>query len=406
VVARSTTLGSHDLPRIARRAERPGTVVFDAVELEDGSRGRAVGLLFHPPPPAPPRDRPFPRRPSGDPPPFELVVARGTRDLEGLLAHLRWLLALTWISSVAGLAAILSWVVHRSLRPVDDLRGQIEAMDEDNLDRRFSVERAPAELAPVIDQLNSLLERIREAFEREQGFSSDAAHELRTPIAGLRSTLEVALERSRPAEEHREAERECLKIVEEMQATVESLLEMARMGVRTSAGKETTFRLADLVDECRASLEEEAARRGLRWIRGGEAEAVVRTDRRLLGRILSNVFDNAVAHADDGGTIEIGASVEGETLRMTVTNPASDAPPDVAKKAFDALWRGDASRTEVGRHAGLGLSICKRIARLLDAEIEASYVDGRFTVTIRGLPAEPDPGEGRETSSTFPPNRE
>jgi len=392
-LVRSPELGEASLPRIAGGEE--DVVAFESITLPDGSPARAAGLRFRPPPPPrrapgePPGDPRMPRaRGPEEPPILEIVVARDVRELLSALAHLRWLLVLTWVSSVAGCAAILSWVVHRGLRPLESLRRQIEAVDEATFGRAFAVEHTPVEIEPVIEQLNDLVRRIREAFDREQAFAADAAHELRTPLAGLRSTLEVALVRPRPTEEHLEAERQCLEIVTGMQAMVESLLDLARLGSTPSVDPAEPFRLADLIDECWGPLAPRAAGRGLQWVRRDDRSLAVRADRHLLGRVLGNILDNAVAYAEEGTAVELAASAVDGKLVLAVANSARGAPADVAEKAFDALWRGDASRSETGRHAGLGLSICRKIVKSLGGALEATFREGRFTMTLRGLPAQ------------------
>lgn len=382
-IGRCEALGEHSLPRIGAEltpAPIDGIVQssfrFESITLADGSPARAVGLrclpALHPPDSRP-------GRADESPPPFEFTFALETSDLWSSLADLRWLLIATWLVTSLACAGILSLVVHTSLRPLSRLRREIGEMDEAMLGRCFDAAGAPAELVPVIEQLNDLLARIGNAFEREQAFSADAAHELRTPLSGLRATLEVSLGRERSSEEYREASRQCLEITLQMQSMVEGLLEMARGG---AGGEVTEVNLSELIEECWEPHATAAARRRLRLERSIPSPLRLETDARLLRRIILNLLGNAVDYADEDGVVAIEALAEAGSLAICVSNPAASAPPDLPSRAFDAFWRADTSRTDTG-HVGLGLGLSRRIAGLLGGTLSAELEDGRFSVRLR-----------------------
>ncbi len=340
-------------------------------------------LLRDDPPFAPGSDRP-PLAPADDvvaerpPARVDVVVAHDTTGLVETLAELRGLLLLGWLVSSAGCAGIVSWIVHRGLRPLDRLREQMGRHPGDDPDRRFDLDEAPRELAPVVEQLNALMARIGEAFGREQQFASAAAHELRTPLAGLRTTLELALSRPREADAWKRSAEQSLAIALEMQALVETLLDLARVGA--DAGRPTEpVDVAALVRGAWAAREAEAAARGLSLRATPEGAWAARSDPVLLRRLVENLVDNAVAHADAGSTVE---ATWGDGA-LVVANAASDAPADVAERAFEAFWRADAARSATGRHAGLGLALCRRVADALGAGLDASLEDGTFRVVLR-----------------------
>jgi signal transduction histidine kinase len=316
---------------------------------------------------------------------LELVIAQPTTSLLATLAHLRWLLALTWVLSVLGCAGIIGGLVHRGLRPLRQLGAQIEGLDEAGLDRRLAIPDAPAELLPIVGQLNALLDRLRAAFERERAFSGFAAHELRTPLAGLRATLEVALSRERRPEDHRTAEEQCLEITTRMQSMVETLLDLARPAA--AASDEEALPLESLLESCWGSHAELVRERGLTLQADGVAGVTVQADHRYLQRILENLLENAASYADADTTIRVQAEIAGDRVHLEISNRATAASAEVAERAFDAFWRADRSRTGTGLHAGLGLALCRKLATQLDATIAATYVDSVFTVTVGGLPA-------------------
>ena len=385
-IDRSASLGQAELLHLAKGGESvpPDGVTREAMqfashELVDGTPLRAVGLWCQPlGRPEDPGGRDL--RGLESPPPIEFTFALDVSDLHASLRDLRWILIATLLVTSLACAGILAVVVHASLRPLIRLQREIAELTEANLDRRFPIAGTPRELEPVVEQLNALLARIGHAFEREQAFSADAAHELRTPLSGLRSTLEVALARPRSSDEHREAAAQCLEITLQMQAMVESLLEMAR---GAGIGEKTEGNLAELIEECRAIHAAAAAPRGVQFAGEVDPARQVHTDLRLLRRILENLFENAADYADEGSVIAVEVTEESGELVIAVANPASGAPADLPEHAFDAFWRGDMSRTDTGRHAGLGLALSRRIAHLLGGTLTAELIDGRIRVCLR-----------------------
>lgn len=215
--------------------------LFESMRLPDGRMGRAAGIFFVPktdddagPIPAPVR--------------ATLVVARETAALDAEIARLRWLLLVVTGGTIALALVAGSVVVRQGLKPLDRLAAQISAIRHDDLTTPVAAENLPAELAPVVERLNDLLGRLEAAFCRERAFSADVAHELRTPLAGMRSTLEVALTRPRAADEYRQAISECLDIVGHTQRMIGHLLVLARLEEGKTAIHPETLCLSEFVE--------------------------------------------------------------------------------------------------------------------------------------------------------------
>ena len=325
-----------------------------------------------------PHKKPRPLRPQT----VTLVAALDSGDLEDHLAWIRWMLAGAGGGIVLLSLGVAALVVRQGLRPVNRLAGEIADVDEDDLARRLPLDDLPRELLPVGECLNALLGRLEAAFARQRCFTADVAHELRTPLAGMRSTLEVALSRARKSEDYREALDDCLAISTRMHAMVDSLLMLARLESGQVAFQVQDIPLDELVEECWLPLADQARARGLSFDNRLTADLACASDRRMLSLIVRNLLDNAVEYADAGGRIWIQARRDGGKLRLSVSNTGCRLQGGDAERVFERMWRGDASRSGAGEHAGLGLALVRRAATALGGAARAEIADGIFTLTL------------------------
>jgi len=389
--ARSRALAG-ELPRAAASL---ATVDFEALTQQDGLcstlqlpleggtvPARALAVKIRPP------ERPgFPRE-RGAPPEFEIVVARPTMEVEETLATVRRVLWLVGLGGGVASSLLLLAVVRRGLRPLEDLRAALATLDVARLDAELAQSDPVAELEPVVAQLEALLARVQGELRRAQAFSADVAHELRTPLAGIRATLEVLLSRRREPEAWERGARDSLAIAAQMQTLVERLLEFARpSGSRGLAA--TDLDAAALVTRTWGALEGSARERSLHLAADLDEPAPLRSDERLVERVLANLLENAVAYADPDSTVELRLARTADGIRLELSNAARGASPEHAARAFDPFWRADESRTATGVHAGLGLSLCQRIVEELGGHLRAAVEAGRFRIELElpDLPA-------------------
>ena len=374
VLARSPSLLDANLDRIAGPSDSPA---FKTVTFPDGRPGRIVGIEF-----VPRQDNehgiPLP------PHKMTLVVGREITGLLDTLARIRGLLIGVCLIAVVLSSGVLTWAVHRSLRPVEHLSRQIATVDEEDLGTQLNAGQIPKELSPVVGRLNELLARLAAAFQRERRFTGDVAHELRTPLAGLRSKLELALSRDRAGEEYRGAMGDCLGITLQMQRLVENLMNLTRADAGQLEVQRETINLPETVRDCWKPLREKAETRGLNIQWQLDDARTVETDLDKLHLVLANILDNAVTYANDGGTINISMSHEDEIVELAVSNTGSTLPTEDTQHVFDRFWRGDSSYPASEGHYGLGLPLCKAVLEQLGGSIQASTPrDGSFVLTIR-----------------------
>jgi signal transduction histidine kinase len=308
-------------------------------------------------------------------PPIQIVYSRSTAEVSTAVAHMTRVLVGVGLVGVVACLVMLLVVIRAALAPVSTLANAIARIREDDLSTRVESSSTAAELVPIAVRLDELLGRVAKAFERERELTAEVGHELRTPLAGLRATLELALDRERPAERYRTALQQSLAITLETERVVEAVLSLARLDAGQAVANETPIDLDQVVRDAATTIEKRAISRQIDIV--SELEPVsLMTDRDKLRVVLVNLFDNAVTYANDGGEIRI--SLVGQTLRVINTG-CTLAPAQVAH-VFDRFWRADAARS--GGHVGIGLALCKKLVDLLGGTLEATVRDGRFIATV------------------------
>ena len=344
--------------------------------LASGPRIRSVSLRFVPRP----EDDEHPVMPRET---LTLVVARDPAALLARLTQLAWLLASVFGLTVLASAGIMAWVVGRGLRPLGRLAQRISQLDEEDLSDQVSVSDSPSEMQPVVDRLNDLLRRLKVSFSRERAFTADVAHELRTPLAGLTTALEVCGLKRRAPEEYEMAIGKCLAVSRSMRSMVDNLLTLARADARQHTLSVEPLDLGALAQEAWQAFDSQARERRLRVEWHLAPTTLVRADRSLLLIVLQNLFDNAVSYANEGGIIRIDVNSDGDAVKIRIANSGSQIATEDGPKVFDRFWRGDTARTQTGQHCGLGLALCQRITTLLGGEIHAeTMAGGTFGITL------------------------
>jgi signal transduction histidine kinase len=369
-ILRSASLGAGDLGAITT----PG--VDDRLDgtLPDGRAGRFLTYKF------------YPRTESTlhkvvDP--IWVRIGRDTRALRHNLDELRLLLFGLCASAMVLTGLVLLWVVNRGLLPAENLARRIDMFRETDFAQRFDVESVPPELASIVSRLNRLLDRLQVAFDQEKAFTADVAHELRTPLAGLRATLQVCRSRPRDRAAYETAIDSALQINDQMTEMVEKLLLLARADAGQLKMSSSVFDARELVLECWQPLDVIARERSLHVDFRFPDQADVQTDRHAIRIVLQNLLTNAVAYADDGGSVsmEVKASLKATTIN--ISNSGSRIAPEDVPSLTRRFWRKDASRSWTEMHCGLGISICERLVAGLSGKMTVrSAVGGLFEVQV------------------------
>lgn len=287
---------------------------------------------------------------------------------------------------LVGMVGLLSWVLAgRALRPVESIRVQVEAISGTTLDRRVPVPGSGDEVARLATTMNAMLDRLEDASSRQQRFVADASHELRSPVAAIRTELEVALRTAAPDGWPVVAER-LLAEEARLEAVIADLLLLASLDEGAAGAEHTSVDLAEVIAEesRRASSATDAS-----VAFDGASSVVVRGSRVQLHRAIANLLGNAVRHARRD--VRISVHVRDGRVRVLVDDDGHGIPEADRERVFERFTRLDEHRSRGGDGggAGLGLSIVQRIVQLHGgtATIDTAPLGGARVVL--DLPAEP-----------------
>jgi two-component system sensor histidine kinase QseC len=338
---------------------------FWNVTLPDGTNGRAVGIRF-----APKEDEDMPRSPGAQPLTQEVTLVAGFHraELDNRLRYLGTVLLLVGATVAAATAAVVSVIVPRGLRPLSALGQRAEAIDASSLQLRFPTDNIPSELLPIAQRLNDLLTRLEDSFARERRFSADVAHELRTPIAELRTLTEVALKW--PDDVSQVALKEALNIAVQMESTANGLMALARCEGSLLTLHPERVPLAAVFQEAYQPLEAKARTKQLAVDVDIPRDACWYTDRVILRSIISNLVSNAIDHTRAASSVKARVEKNGAGQRFLISNPSEGLAPSDVPHMFERFWQKDAARSSPD-HCGLGLAVARAYAQSLGMKLDA-----------------------------------
>src|SRR4051812_17178482 len=293
-------------------------------------------------------------RPAGE---STVWVAAPLDDVRDSTAALIRSLLIAIPASALALALLVWWTVGRTLRPVENIRAEVERISGSRLERRVPEPRTADEIARLAHTMNAMLDRLEAAAEQQRRFVADASHELRSPLARMRAEIEV--DRAHPAfADPAETQKSVLEETVRLQRLVDDLLLLARGDAGAVHGaRAEPVDLDDVVEQLVA-----VSRRSgpPRIDTHGVVPVQVAGNRVQLDRVVANLLDNAVRHARDRVTVELR---EGDGVAvLTVADDGPGIPAEARESVFERFSRLDDARSADGGGAGLGLAIARDIA--------------------------------------------
>jgi two-component system sensor histidine kinase ArlS len=316
------------------------------------------------------------------PPPgsYEVDRVEDTAELtEGFSQEGLLVMGLTIFASLA----FTWWTTGLLLRPLERLAGAMKIVDQKNLSEPLPVPKGASEVRQLTEAFNGMLNRLDHSFRVQKRFAADAAHELKTPLAVMKTSLQVLqMEEEPDAEEYREFVADTEESLERLIRTVESLLALA---ADEGPRKRERVDLKVLAKEAAEGLKSRAREQSVAIsVRGGGAEAL--GDPTLFYRAIYNVAENAVKYNRENGTADICVEREGEWAVVTVSDTGMGVSRENLNSVFDPFFREDPSRSQEIEGSGLGLAIVKQIMTQYGGCVQIESTPGAGTAVTLKFP--------------------
>ena len=291
-----------------------------------------------------------------------------------LTAMLSLVLMMTWG---------LSWfAVRHGLAPLKMIRDRAASITPSNLDKTIPLERIPDELIPLAREINQMMLRLQEAFHRLVAFSSDLAHEIRTPVSNLLTQIQVVLAQDRTAEDYRDVLASSAEECERLSRMISEMLFLAKAENGNILPSVEQVDLAEQVGQTLEYFEALADSKGIVLTNSGHAH--LDCDRSMLRRALSNLVSNAIRYGESGSVIETAITSGDTWIDISVRNRGKDIPEEHLRHIFDRFYRVNAARSHDDHDGlGLGLAITRAIMRAHGGLVDVESRHGVTTFTLK-----------------------
>ena len=315
-----------------------------------------------------------------------IVVAGSSYFTYHEMNEFLWLLLVLGSSLIIGSIVATMWIVRCGLRPIDTTAERLQDITRPNIGEVvFDYKKVPKELRPFMEALNDMLNRLDRVLRQQKQFTSDAAHELRTPLSLAKSTLQAAQIHERQPAEYRQAIDDSLEDIARMEYLIEQLLVLTRLDEADGNTISGEVQLDVLLQELAETYGKKMERSGGKVVFEESPNISIQGNIDELIRLFSNVLHNAVKYGPPDGTISLSLEPESDSnVKICIHDEGGNIPKDTLPHLFDRFYRADPSRSKNTGGAGLGLAIAREIARRHNGAISiTSSPDSGTLVCIR-----------------------
>jgi heavy metal sensor kinase len=301
-------------------------------------------------------------------------------------------IALVSLILLAATVLLAMWGIRRGLLPLQHLAGQAAQVTANNWDFRPPEDAQEiTELRPLTQSMTTMLARLQHSFVQQREFLGNAAHELKTPVAVLKSTLQSLLHRPRSSEEYRAGLQESLEDLERLEQLLQWMLRLARAEQWAHGALRRDLQVIDVTETCEEAVERirslaEARNMQIRLSTNGPV--LFRADPEDLQLVWLNLLENALRYSPEGESVEVAVMrKDGGPAQVVFEDHGVGIPAADLPHVFERFYRGDPSRTRASGGFGLGLAIAKALVEAYGGTIVAYSAPGKGTRLTVELPA-------------------
>ncbi|OGH11793.1 MAG: hypothetical protein A2857_04865 [Candidatus Levybacteria bacterium RIFCSPHIGHO2_01_FULL_36_15] len=275
-------------------------------------------------------------------------------------------------------------VVYKITKSITYLSTKIKSITSENLEEKINGIKSEDEIGELANSFNGLLDRLNEAFKREQQFIGDVAHELKTPLSTQISSFEVTLSKSRDIDEYKKTIEEALAEAHQLSATLKNVLDLAWSETPNKQNGRTKFNLSELMDDLYEIAQKIAYKKRVHVKLSTTKNIYIYGFKDKLARAILNIIDNAVKYSPVEGQVELILEKSPSKVLISIIDNGQGIPEEEIPHIFNRFYRG--SKTDKVLGSGLGLAIAKSIVTLHQGEIKVKSNKGKGSTFIVVLP--------------------
>ncbi len=317
-----------------------------------------------------------------------LCIASSRKQIDVVLGDLSIVLLVLYPICIGVMFAVSRKIAGRSVAPVHNVINTADRITRENLSLRIDLPRNKDELHTLASTVNHLLDRIESALVRERQFTADVAHELRTPLAALKGTLEVLIRKERDPAEYEEKISSSIREVNRLSWLVDRLLMLARYESGTVTPVVVPIDVKEVLGSVLRRLEPLVEGKKIRVQIDTRAAETIRADRGMVEVMLENIVSNAIKYSGEGSPVEFQTRRDGNSTDLRVTDHGIGMPQEQVGRIFDRFYRVEESRNSEVPGFGLGLAIVKSLADLQGIGLSVQSAIGTGTTVAMKVPGE------------------
>jgi len=270
-------------------------------------------------------------------------------------------------------------ILSRALTPVKNVVQTARRITTEDLSLRIESNNRKDEIGQLITTLNQMIARLDHSVQQIKKISSDASHDLKTPITVIRGEIEIALRNERSKEEYKNTLVSVAEEARKMDQLINNLLFLSRIEARQHPLPKKSIQLDEILLEAFEKTQQLAISKGLRYIITQMDTVLIQGDAVMIKRLMVNLFDNAIKYTPPAGEVRISLIKKGEQIVLEIKDTGIGIPEEDLSRIFDRFYRVDQSRSQEIEGSGLGLSIVKKISELHNARIMVTSMKDRGT---------------------------